>query len=1069
MPDSPTNQYPRFIFIVLVLVYVVTGKLGLMLALPPGYASAIFPPSGIALAASYLAGRAALPWIFQGSLLLNIWVGYTSYHHISETSLVTALSIAIASTLQAAVGGWALTRAIGAQSRFDQVSDVLRFLFIVPLTCLISATLSVGSLVIMHVVNINSFIKGWMAWWTGDTLGVLVLFPICLVFAAKPRDIWKKRQLLVALPMLLALVLAIISFITGSKWEENNSLMELRALSSQIKTQLITRLDEQYMLLEQTREFFLHEDKQISRDEFHRYTQKALEHFGSIQAIEWAPEISDSLRSTFEAKQRKELPNFEIQELDISGQLIPAQRRPNYYPVTYLEPITENQSALGLDLASSPDRRALLSKAISQNKLVATEPVRLIQDHTDQTGVLLIYPIIGDGDTSSVVLTVLKMDHFIEKLLPKKSSILFVRLVDTKTNKYLYNSFNSDSTEPLIKETINFGERQYRLEISPTPTYWIEHQGLQSYGILAVGLFGIGVLGSLLLLGTGYTTRVEIRVNQRTSELQESEKRFRTMADSAPVLIWLTDTDKQCFWVNKVWLKFTGREMKQEIGNGWAEGVHPDDRQHCLDIYNDHFNRRQPFTMEYRLKRYDGVYRWLTDNGIPRYDNEGQFEGYIGSCIDITEMRQAQEHLQISHDLLDKLSQHVPGAIYQFRRFPDGRASFPYASQGIQEIYEVTPTEVNKDATPALARLHPDDLDRMTASMQNSVQSLQLLNIEYRVNLPQKGVRWLYGQAKPEKMTDGSILWHGFITDITERKHVEARLQLAASVFTHAREGILIADADANIIEVNDAFTRITGYSREEVLGQNPRLLQSGRHQRDFYAEMWQALTDQGHWYGEIWNRRKNGEAYAELLTISTVRDTVGHVQNYVALFTDITPMKEYQQQLEHIAHYDVLTGLPNRVLLADRLQRAMIQSQRRDQSIAVVFLDLDGFKAVNDLYGHAVGDQLLICIGERMRTALREGDTLARIGGDEFVAVLVDLEPPHDYESVLKRLLQAASDPVQINKVSLHVSASIGVTIYPLDSADAEQLMRHADQAMYQAKQTGKNCYHLFDLDQDS
>jgi diguanylate cyclase (GGDEF)-like protein/PAS domain S-box-containing protein len=297
----------------------------------------------------------------------------------------------------------------------------------------------------------------------------------------------------------------------------------------------------------------------------------------------------------------------------------------------------------------------------------------------------------------------------------------------------------------------------------------------------------------------------------------------------------------------------------------------------------------------------------------------------------------------------------------------------------------------------------------------------------------------------------------------------EARLQLAAKVFTHAREGIMITDDAGTIIEVNDTFTHITGYDREEVLGKNPRIFNSGHQTPEFYSAMWKALTEGGNWAGELWNLRKNGDKYAGLISISAVRNSENKTTNYVSIYTDITPMKEHQQQLEHIAHYDVLTSLPNRVLLADRLQQAIALSQRRNQSLAVAYLDLDEFKAVNDIHGHDVGDQLLEVVAQRMNTALRDGDTLARIGGDEFVAVLVDLELPQDYESILTRLLQAASDPVTIGDVVLQVSVSIGVTIYPQDGADVDHLMRHADQAMYQAKQAGKNRYHLFDVSHDT
>jgi diguanylate cyclase (GGDEF)-like protein/PAS domain S-box-containing protein len=305
--------------------------------------------------------------------------------------------------------------------------------------------------------------------------------------------------------------------------------------------------------------------------------------------------------------------------------------------------------------------------------------------------------------------------------------------------------------------------------------------------------------------------------------------------------------------------------------------------------------------------------------------------------------------------------------------------------------------------------------------------------------------------------------------DITQRQQAEARLKLAASVFTYAREGITITDANGCIIEVNDTFTQVTGYSREEVLGQNPRILRSGRQEPEFYTQMWTELQSKGYWSGEIWNRRKNGEVYAELLAISVVHDAQGKTQNYVALFTDITVMKDHQRELEHIAHFDALTGMPNRVLLADRLSQALLQSQRRHKNLAVAFLDLDGFKSVNDHHGHDVGDRLLITLAQRMKAALREGDTLARIGGDEFVAVLVDLEESSACEPILRRLLQAAAEPVEIDAAVLQVSASVGVTLHPQDGSDADLLMRHADQAMYQAKQAGKNRFHFFDIAHDA
>ncbi len=371
---------------------------------------------------------------------------------------------------------------------------------------------------------------------------------------------------------------------------------------------------------------------------------------------------------------------------------------------------------------------------------------------------------------------------------------------------------------------------------------------------------------------------------------------------------------------------------------------------------------------------------------------------------------------------------------------------------------------IREDGSPFPGMEHPSMLALRTGQPVRNV----LMGV---FNPRRNEYRWINVTAVPVfrsgEATPAEV--YTVFEDITERKQNEARLQLAASVFTHSREGIVITDADGSIVDVNAAFTYITGYPREEALGRNPRILQSGRHEPAFFTALWHDLITKGHWYGEIWNRRKSGEVYAEMINISSVNNAQGQTQNYVALFSDITLMKEQQQQLEYIAHYDALTGLPNRLLLVDRLEQGMAQTQRRGHSLAVAYIDLDGFKAVNDQYGHVVGDTLLVAVANRMRAALRDVDTLARIGGDEFVAVLADLEHPTDWENLLERLLRAASNGVTIGQRVLQVSASIGVTIYPKDEANYGQLLRHADQAMYSAKQAGKNRYHLFDVNQDA
>lgn len=296
----------------------------------------------------------------------------------------------------------------------------------------------------------------------------------------------------------------------------------------------------------------------------------------------------------------------------------------------------------------------------------------------------------------------------------------------------------------------------------------------------------------------------------------------------------------------------------------------------------------------------------------------------------------------------------------------------------------------------------------------------------------------------------------------------EGRLRLAASVYANSYEGIIISTADKKIIDVNPAFTRITGYASEEVLGRTPKVLASGRHDTAFYRAMWESINEHDFWQGEICNRRKSGELFTEILSLSVIRDGSGTLQNYIGVFSDISLLKAHEEELHRIAHFDMLTGVPNRRLLSDRLTQALTRTRRTQRSAAVCYLDLDGFKAVNDRFGHAVGDKLLVAISQRLQSVLRTDDTLARLGGDEFILLLTELTHASECQMALERILAIVKEPLEIDGVIFEVSASIGVTIYPEDNADADTLLRHADQAMYKAKERGKNSYRFFDQAHD-
>ncbi len=299
--------------------------------------------------------------------------------------------------------------------------------------------------------------------------------------------------------------------------------------------------------------------------------------------------------------------------------------------------------------------------------------------------------------------------------------------------------------------------------------------------------------------------------------------------------------------------------------------------------------------------------------------------------------------------------------------------------------------------------------------------------------------------------------------DITERKAMEDQLRLAGAVSQHCTEGILVTDAEVNIIAVNPAFTAITGYSREEVLGQNPRMLHSGRQDPAFYQELWAELHENGQWRGEIWNRRKSGEIYPELLGISAVHDELGQVVNYLAVLTDIKDFKHIQDELAFLAHHDPLTSLPNRTLFNELLGQAIVRVTRTETQLALLLLDLDRFKNVNDSLGHAVGDRLLVEVAQRLKETLRGVDIVSRIGGDEFNLLLDQLDAPADAGLAAERLIAAIAQPYEIDGNMLYVGASIGITLWPSDAHDIPTLHRNADTALHHAKAEGRGTYRYF------
>ncbi|RZI44041.1 EAL domain-containing protein [Herbaspirillum sp. HC18] len=374
--------------------------------------------------------------------------------------------------------------------------------------------------------------------------------------------------------------------------------------------------------------------------------------------------------------------------------------------------------------------------------------------------------------------------------------------------------------------------------------------------------------------------------------------------------------------------------------------------------------------------------------------------------------------------------------------------------------------ELPSDADLWLRLVHPEDKEGAEAGLRDALQSPgRSVSIEMRLRHKDGSHVPVLTRCMAQRNAEGAaIRISGTTMDLSERKRDDERLRQAAAVFETTREGVVITDESKQIVMVNNAFCDITGFTEAEVIGKTPRVLRSGRHSADFYREMWASVAATGHWQGEIWNRRKNGEIYPQLLSISEVKNNGGQVMNYVGVFADISRLKASETKLDFLAHHDPLTQLPNRLLLLSHLEHAIRSAQRENRQLALLMLDLDRFKDVNDSFGHGAGDELLQHVAARLTSRLRGMDTVARLGGDEFTVILQQLAHPEHAALVANEIITALNTPWLLSNGSeVRIGASVGISIYPDHGETTQDLLQHADAALYRAKHEGRGCFRYF------
>ena len=535
--------------------------------------------------------------------------------------------------------------------------------------------------------------------------------------------------------------------------------------------------------------------------------------------------------------------------------------------------------------------------------------------------------------------------------------------------------------------------------------------------------------------------------------LEAGNARFQIATQPKRVLFWSADALGYCEVVSTNWTEGTGQAFEHALGLGWLDAVHSEDRTMVTDTVRTAIETHRGFYLHYRLQRADGSARRVLHVAAARALPSGKFNGLVGTLTDETDTEAGENSLQHSEEQVFEFLEGV------------GLAAIAIDTQGrLVHINQVMAAQIGQAAESLLGcdwigeYVSSADRPRLAKLFgTNAALSALPQELEYQVETA-KGqclFRWHLTLIRDPVGAPMSIAMMG--SDITEWRRMGDRLRLNAQVFDSSNEAMVITDRQNNIISVNRAFTRLTGYEREEALGKNPRILSSGRQDAAFYRSMWESILENGYWRGDIWDRRKDGSCYPKFLSITAIRDDAGEIVKFSAVFYDVSERKEMELQLENLAHYDSLTGLPNRMLLHDRLEQAIATAERQRQHFALLFIDLDGFKPVNDEHGHGVGDEVLKLVGQRLNMVIRGMDTAARLGGDEFVVILTDIHNRENTERVAEKIIGELSEPYQVAGKTLSISASIGASLYPSDQKVAMDLLRTADEAMYQAKRDGK------------
>lgn len=828
---------------------------------------------------------------------------------------------------------------------------------------------------------------------------------------------------------------------------------------------------------------------------FRKFTEPMVDQPG-IRTYNWFPRVTSAERSVFERNGRKVWgAHFAIEERDAAGRRIRAGKRDLYFPLLYVMPESFGARAAGYNCYALFSSAQLIDQAIATNQVMASEigPRNVAPEYPD--AMLLIAPVYEGGTVpesrderrsglSGVVIAVLDIKLLFEAVNDsiREEAGFQVRLVDLKQaqDKQLLAAWNTQ--QPVVHQPVGASSMVYSedfalashlwsVQIEAAPA-WLEANlprnlhyvlPLGALATLLLMLYISRLLGRSALADSLEVTHEDDLKQRRAAEAWASK--LSMAVEQSPATVYITDLDGRIEYVNDKFVETTGYTRAEAIGQN-TRMLRPvtKDESPYLALWET-VRAGQSWQGELESRRRDGTHYWERMLIAPLRDHDGTITNFIAIKEDITALRGVMTRLQESEDrFLGAMSVMVEGLAIispQGRFIFGNRAAKEFMGCADKELQGHTPHDLGLERVREDGSLCP--MEELPSFITLN-EGLEVRDFVIGHRLADGNIRFFKVNSSPlrmgEEQNSGVVLT---LSEITERRRAEEQLKLAFTAIRHSGEGILVTDAKQKILSVNAAFEAMTGYSADEVIGETHSIVTSGRHDERFYSAIHESLNSTGHWQGEVWNRRKNGEVFPEWLGVSVVRDDDGQAKYYVYIYSDMSERVEAQQRIELLAHHDPLTGLPNRLLLRDRMEQAQAQANRMQSHVALMFLDLDRFKMINDSLGHPAGDTLLREVVERLKNCIRESDTISRQGGDEFIILLNDVRDREAAARVAEKIQQRMAEPVVLGQHSLNTSFSIGVALYPDDGEDFDSLLQKADTAMYHAKEAGRNGHRFF------